>query len=221
MSVQLKLTDGLLILTACRGLKVPKPILRDNGCNTCEAWSCRFGLNGRNLILQAAQRAAKKQKRGHSASQKSECSEVATRVTSSDASNAAHAQHVTLLAQITNSEGNARADERIDSQANSGAAQPLRKHAFAASSAAPRRGATPSNAAPDALIDGLDPQDQPLVAYINRSSVPRFLRQVCPPMVTFPSATRTCMLRCIATMCCPQYIGCDQTSTCRFCTMFR
>jgi hypothetical protein len=218
--MQLERTDGLLILTACRGLKVPKPILRVYGCNTCEARPCRFGLNGRNLILQAAQRAAKKRKRGHSASQKSECSEVATRVTSSDASNAAHGQQVTRLT-ITNSEGNARANERIDSQANSGTAQPLRKHGSAASSAAPRRGTTPSNAAPDALIDGLDPRDQPLVAYINRSSVPRIVRQVCPPIVTFPSATRACTLHCIATMCCPHCFGCDETSTCRFCTMFR
>ena len=122
---------------------------------------------------------------------------------------------------ITNSEGNARANERIDSQANSGTAQPLRKHGSAASSAAPRRGTTPSNAAPDALIDGLDPRDQPLVAYINRSSVPRIVRQVCPPIVTFPSATRACTLHCIATMCCPHCFGCDETSTCRFCTMFR
>lgn len=167
---------------------------------SCEARQCRFGLNGRNLILQAAQRAAKKRKRSHSASQNSECSKVATRVTSSDASNAAHAQQVTQSAQVTNPEGEARATERIDSQANSGTAQPLKKHGTAASSAAPRRGATPSTAAPDALIDGLDPRDQPLVAYINRSSVPRILRQVGPLIYNFTSATRSCTLHSNATM---------------------
>ena len=188
---------------------------------SCEAWPCRFGLNGRNLILQAAQRAAKKRKHSHSASQNSECSKVTTtRVTSSDASKAAHAQQFTQPAQIINPEGKARANEQIDSQADSGTTQPLKKHGTAASSAAPRRGATPSYAAPDALIDGLDPRDQPLVAYINRSSVPRILRQVCPPIVTFRSATRTCTLHCIAIMCCPQCLGCDEASTCNFCTMF-
>ena len=65
---------------------------------------------------------------------------------------------------------------------------------------APRRSEALSTAATDALIDGLDPHDQPLVAYINRSSVPRILRQVTSsPISAQPVA---CML-CLGRFCSP------------------
>lgn len=61
----------------------------------------------------------------------------------------------------------------------SSTAQPMPASKDSAGASTLGKSAAPSRAQADALIEGLDPHDQPLVAYINRSSVPRILRQVC------------------------------------------
>ena len=146
---------------------------------------CRFGLNGRALILQAAQRAAKKRKISHLASQDSDSATVHTveelRSTPSTATHEQHSPQLALPAGIETNDRNCKQD--IRASAASEVVQPgVQKQPTPQN--APRRSDVLSTAATDALIDGLDPHDQPLVAYINRSSIPRILRQVrCSPLL--------------------------------------
>ena len=64
-----------------------------------------------------------------------------------------------------------------------------------------------STAATDALIEGLDPHDQPLVAYINRSSVPRILRQVQAALL-FVCAGHACWAFSACKICYRHMAGC-------------
>lgn len=151
--------------------------------------SCRFGLNGRSLILQAAQRAAKKHKFSHSASQGSDSTELpAARphnkqsTASNEESNLQPAASAGFVAGARSFQQDADAIAAPDTVHLAGQLTDQWKTNKVLS--APRRSDVLSSAATDALIDELEPHDQPLVAYINRSSVPRILRQVtCAPLM--------------------------------------
>ena len=187
--------------------------------------------------MQAAQRAAKKRKRSHPASQESETTKSHAAEPSNGHFAAAHEQQSLQPAVSTSNEANAEglqqtkgkpasdtlrpANEQRCTGASNGLSkdggqnkggivfntlQPATNHNLteiavrdigqsgkgthpaaeepavlqkaAAVTSASRRSEAQSAAATDALIDALDPHDQPLVAYINRSNVPRILRQV-------------------------------------------
>ena len=140
--------------------------------------SCRFGLNGRALILQAAQRAGKKRKASHLAPKDADSAKLHAAEQRDSNSTAPLEQHSPQLAVPAGIDTSARAFQQdTKARADSQGVQP-REQKQPTLQSAPRRSEALSTAATDALIDGLDPHDQPLVAYINRSSVPRILRQV-------------------------------------------
>ena len=151
--------------------------------NSVHCPSCRFGLNGRALILRAAQRAAKKRKFCHPASQDSDSKKLPTAEPHNRQSTATHEQATmqpAASAGTVASGGSFQQD--TDAKAAPDAVQlpgQLTVHSKTNTVfSAPRSGEVLSIAITDSLIDGLDAHDQPLVAYINRSSVPRILRQV-------------------------------------------
>jgi len=187
--------------------------------------------------LQAAQRAAKKRKRFHPASQESDSTKshaaepfngrfaaaheqqslqpaISTSKeasaeglqqtegkTASDTSQPAKKQRSTEVSNGLSKDGRQNKGGRVSdtlqpaihynlteiairdrSQSSEGrhpaATQPAVLQQATALTSASRRSEAQSAAATDVLIDALDPHDQPLVAYINRSNVPRILRQV-------------------------------------------
>ena len=166
---------------------------------------CRFGLNGRSLILQAAQRAAKKPKVCHGGLGESQSfsstwdpaksSKAIFAATSHQISGATFVSHMALgeehsdqekqqkqspvTQEPTPQQHSSETASCLGASKASSTAQPMPASKDSAGASTLGKSAAPSRAQADALIEGLDPHDQPLVAYINRSSVPRILRQVC------------------------------------------
>ena len=129
--------------------------------------------------MQAAQRAAKKQKTLHSAPQGLSSNRDHTAEPDDSPIKATHAQQDAQSALATATEASAKGSQQnTPARAASGTAPPAVHRQLANIQDAARRHSALGIAATDALIEALDPHDQPLVAYINRSSVPRILRQV-------------------------------------------
>lgn len=187
--------------------------------------------------MQAAQRAAKKRKRVHPASQESDSTKSHIAEPSNDRFAAAHKQQSLQPAISSSNEASAEGLQQTEGKTASDTSQPAKKQRSTEDSnglskdgrhykggrvsdtvqpaihhnpteigirdmgqsskgtrpaaarpavlqkataltSASRRSEAQSAAATDVLIDALDPHDQPLVAYINRSNVPRILRQV-------------------------------------------
>ena len=173
---------------------------------------CRFGLNGRSLILQAAQRAAKKPRLcqgalGVSPSFSSTSDAAKSRKNTSAAtphqidgakfmSHAAvgealsdqqkHQKQSPVMRQPTPGQHSSEFASHPETSQAAGTAQPMPAEEGQAGASPLGYSTAPSTAQANALIEGLDPHDQPLVVYINRSSVPRILRQVC----TLPCSSR-------------------------------
>ena len=165
----------------------------------------RFGLNGRSLILQAAQHAAKKARLCYGGLGESQSfSSTWDPAKSSKATFAAISHQISGATSVSHTAlGEARSDQEkqqkdypvtqqptplqhssetascLGASKASGTAQPMPASRDSADATPLGKSAAPSTAQANALIEGLDSRDQPLVAYINRSSVPRILRQVC------------------------------------------
>ena len=176
---------------------------------------CRFGLNGRSLILQAAQRAAKKPKLCHGGLGESQSfsstSKATFAATSHQLSGATSGSRTAVgeafsdenqqegppvTQQPTQLQHDSTSATSLGTSKPSGTAQPMPEKQGSAGAISLKKSAAPSTAQADALIEGLDPHDQPLVAYINRSSVPRILRQVCThhaPLASGTGVLRPCI----------------------------
>ena len=156
-------------------------------------------MNGRALILQAAQRAAKKRKTSHTASEGSDHPTLQSAEPHVSDPTARNEQQIAQSAIFAGTKTRASgvqqdADATAASDTVQLAGQLIAQAKTNRVPSAPGRGEVLSNAATDALIDGLEPHDQPLVAYINRSSVPRILRQVTTgPMCAQPVVCMLCL----------------------------